>query len=322
MTQPNTSSVAVVILNWNGRHHLETYLPSVVEHTSSEHIIWVAGQRKRGRQRVVASRASFRGPAARVGPKLGFAAGYNEGLAHRCRCLCVAQFGRAHGRSLGRACVGGDERTRGMWRVHWSVRTLAEHLRTCRRCRRMDGQGRLSLLSWDGMFENNGNRGRLAGPKPGGVLGVGRMFFHSQVCVPRNGFDGSLFAHMEEIDLCWRLKNEGHRVGCAGTVSVAILAEARCRPPVLSRRTSTSETTSIVMLKNRDGFWPAFMFRRMTLDGIAAWKNACRRTMASIPWPWVKAHAHSTCVWPPTLRKRGEDVAADHGGAHRRETPT
>ena len=33
MTQPNTSSVAVVILNWNGRHHLETYLPSVVAHT-------------------------------------------------------------------------------------------------------------------------------------------------------------------------------------------------------------------------------------------------------------------------------------------------
>ena len=27
------------------------------------------------------------------------------------------------------------------------------------------------------------------------------------------------------------------------------------------------------MLKNRDGFWPAFMFRRMTLDGLAAWKH-------------------------------------------------
>ena len=36
MTTSTSPRVAVVILNWNGRHHLETYLPSVVEH-SREH---------------------------------------------------------------------------------------------------------------------------------------------------------------------------------------------------------------------------------------------------------------------------------------------
>ena len=30
-----------MILNWNGRHHLETYLPSVVAHTSSERSPWI-----------------------------------------------------------------------------------------------------------------------------------------------------------------------------------------------------------------------------------------------------------------------------------------
>ena len=34
--------VAVVILNWNGRAHLETYLPSVLEHTLEEAEVWVA----------------------------------------------------------------------------------------------------------------------------------------------------------------------------------------------------------------------------------------------------------------------------------------
>ena len=34
--------VAVVILNWNGRDHLETYLPSVLEHSGSEADVWVA----------------------------------------------------------------------------------------------------------------------------------------------------------------------------------------------------------------------------------------------------------------------------------------
>ena len=35
-------ATAVVILNWNGRHHLETYLPSVLEHTSADIDLWVA----------------------------------------------------------------------------------------------------------------------------------------------------------------------------------------------------------------------------------------------------------------------------------------
>lgn len=28
------------------------------------------------------------------------------------------------------------------------------------------------------------------------------------------GFDAAFFAHMEEIDLCWRLRNRNHRVVC------------------------------------------------------------------------------------------------------------
>lgn len=33
--------------------------------------------------------------------------------------------------------------------------------------------------------------------------------FHSA-----GGFDNDFFAHMEEIDLCWRLKNQGHQLAC------------------------------------------------------------------------------------------------------------
>ena len=40
MTTSTSPRVAVVILNWNGRHHLETYLPSVIEH-SREHAVVV-----------------------------------------------------------------------------------------------------------------------------------------------------------------------------------------------------------------------------------------------------------------------------------------
>ncbi|MCY1524471.1 mycofactocin system glycosyltransferase [compost metagenome] len=34
------------------------------------------------------------------------------------------------------------------------------------------------------------------------------------------GFDADLFAHMEEIDLCWRLKNKGYRIVCCTDAEV------------------------------------------------------------------------------------------------------
>jgi GT2 family glycosyltransferase len=34
------------------------------------------------------------------------------------------------------------------------------------------------------------------------------------------GFDADFFAHMEEIDLCWRLKNAGYRIMCAAKSEV------------------------------------------------------------------------------------------------------
>ena len=34
--------LSVVILNWNGRHHLERYLPSVVTHTEGDAEVIVA----------------------------------------------------------------------------------------------------------------------------------------------------------------------------------------------------------------------------------------------------------------------------------------
>ncbi len=38
------------------------------------------------------------------------------------------------------------------------------------------------------------------------------MFVRSKLYHAAGGFDNDFFAHMEEIDLCWRLKNMGHRI--------------------------------------------------------------------------------------------------------------
>jgi GT2 family glycosyltransferase len=38
------------------------------------------------------------------------------------------------------------------------------------------------------------------------------LFIRAELFRENNGFDADYFAHMEEIDLCWRLKNQGYRV--------------------------------------------------------------------------------------------------------------
>jgi len=39
------------------------------------------------------------------------------------------------------------------------------------------------------------------------------LFIRSSAWREMNGFDADFFAHMEEIDLCWRLKKAGYRIG-------------------------------------------------------------------------------------------------------------
>ncbi len=45
------------------------------------------------------------------------------------------------------------------------------------------------------------------------------MFIKADSFKNAGGFDGDFWAHMEEIDLCWRLKSRGYRMLTSPTVS-------------------------------------------------------------------------------------------------------
>ncbi|MDH5597758.1 MAG: glycosyltransferase family 2 protein, partial [Cyclobacteriaceae bacterium] len=46
------------------------------------------------------------------------------------------------------------------------------------------------------------------------------LFIRSEIYNQMGGFDESFFAHMEEIDLCWRINNDGHSVFYCGSSTV------------------------------------------------------------------------------------------------------
>ncbi len=99
------------------------------------------------------------------------------------------------------------------------------------------------------------------------------FFVRSSVFWEMNGFDEDYFAHQEEIDLCWRIQNEGYNIMYTGTSSVyhiggATLKESNPHKTFLNFRNSLFS-----ILKNV----PAskiipLIFTRLVLDGIAGIK--------------------------------------------------
>ena len=98
------------------------------------------------------------------------------------------------------------------------------------------------------------------------------FFIKSSVFKTLNGFDPHFFAHMEEIDLCWRAKNLGHTITCVGASEVyhvggATLKNTNPRKTFLNFRNSL-----LTLTKNASGFILGKIFIRLVLDGIAAIK--------------------------------------------------
>ena len=245
MTQLNRSSVAVVILNWNGRHHLETYLPSVVAHTSSEHVIWVADNGSSDDSVSWLREHHSEVKVLELGQNWGFAEGYNQALAHIDADVYVL--------------LNSDVRVEGPWvepvlavmeAESWSVASplirqdLAPSL-----CEHAGAAG--GWMDKDGYPFCLGRMFQTVETVDDWLMQNREVFWASGACffirksawLEANGFDGSLFAHMEEIDLCWRLKNRGHRVGWPAPCRSSTWVVGPFRPPARSRRTSTSGTT-------------------------------------------------------------------------------
>ncbi|WP_194974753.1 glycosyltransferase family 2 protein [Aquiflexum lacus] len=85
------------------------------------------------------------------------------------------------------------------------------------------------------------------------------------------GFDERFFAHMEEIDICWRLKRKGYKIGYLGSVKIWHVGGA-----TLSRtnpfKTHLNFRNNLLMLHNnldRKSFFLVYVLR-MGLDLIAA----------------------------------------------------
>jgi GT2 family glycosyltransferase len=210
--------LAVVILNWNGAEMLRQFLPSVVTFSESEDTeIVVADNASTDDSCAVVEREFPSVRLIRLAENFGFAEGYNRVLAQVEAELVVLLNSDVE------VTEGWLQPLRTYLDAHPEVAAVQPKLLSQRDKGRFEYAG-----ACGGFIDRYGYpfcRGRILGTveaDEGQYDEPARIFWASgaALCIRQQdyrdagGLDGRFFAHMEEIDLCWRLRSRGRQLAC------------------------------------------------------------------------------------------------------------
>lgn len=268
--------VAVVILNWNGRKLLSEYLGSVVEHTPAGLADVIVADNGSTDDSVQYLRESF--PQVELiefSENYGFAEGYNR---------AIAQIAPRY-----KYCVllNSDVEVKDDWLTPlWQFMESHPEAGACQPTIR-------SLVEPD-KFEYAGAAGGFL-DRHGYPYCRGRIFDnvetdHGQYDTPMQvfwasgaalmvdievylkcgGLDKEFFAHMEEIDLCWRIQLAGRQVWAVPQAHVYHLGGGSL-PASNPRKTYLNFRNNLLMLHKNlpDSCRRGLLFRRRLLDTVA-----------------------------------------------------
>lgn len=266
---------AVVILNWNGLDFLKMFLANVVKFSAGpETAVWVADNGSIDGSVEWVGENFDRVRLLRLEKNHGFAGGYNRAL------------GKIEARYY--VLLNSDvEVTEGWLDPLTGYMDSNEDAASC--------QPKILSYKNPGFFEYAGAaggfidkygftfcRGRIFGnvEKDNGQYDSrAELFWTSGACMmvraaafnECGGFDDDFFAHMEEIDLCWRFGHKGYRLACIPD-SVVYHVGGGTLPYESSRKTYLNFRNNLFLLyKNLPGRgFHMVLFIRKLLDGLAA----------------------------------------------------
>lgn len=119
----------------------------------------------------------------------------------------------------------------------------------------------------------------------GGCLMVRSAVYHKV-----GGLDPDLFAHMEEIDLCWRMKNAGYKIGVEPSSLVFHVGGSIITYGSPQKTFYNFRNNLILLIKNEKStkLWWLFPLR-LVLDGIAGLQFLLKGQTKNM-WAIVSAH--------------------------------
>lgn len=207
---------AVIILNWNGAQMLRTYLPSVIAHTKGAEII-VADNGSTDDSLEVLHKEFPSVKTIVLDTNYGFAEGYNKAI-EQVESEYVVLLNSDVEVTEGWLSPLLDYMT-----AHPEVAAVQPKIRAWRERDRFEHAGAAGgYLSWLGYPYCRGRRFGRVEQDHGQYDTIAEIDWTTGACMcvrtsiykECGGLDAAFFAHQEEIDLCWRMRNKGWKLAC------------------------------------------------------------------------------------------------------------
>lgn len=299
-------SVAIVILNYNGRDFLKKFLPSVIASTYTNKKIIVADNASSDNSVELLQREFASVELILLDKNYGFAEGYNKALQ------------QVHSEYY--VLLNSDVEVTPAWIE--PVIELMENDKTIAAC-----QPKILSYHDKEIFEYAGGAGgwidSLGYPFARGRVfddcekdngqydnvqeifwaSGAAMFVRAENFHELKGLDGYFFAHMEEIDLCWRLQLAGNKIFCQ-PASVIYHVGGGTLPKGNSRKVFLNFRNNLIMLSKNlplhEKIWKLPL--RIFLDAVFAWKTLFSSYPATF-FAVLKAHA-ALFYWWVAMKKK------------------
>lgn len=303
-----SKGIAIIILNWNGAHWLKQFLPEVLKHSPAPHQVWVADNGSSDESREVLQAQFPQVHTLFFDQNFGFAEGYNRAIAQIPNDLVLL--------------LNSDVAPSAQWLN--PLQKAMENFPDCAAC-----QPKILAYNHPEQFEYAGASGgfidALGYPFCRGRLFDSCEIDHAQYQNPiriawatgcallvrrkayleAGGLDPDFFAHMEEIDLCWRLQAQGHWLAVIPQSTVyhvggGTLDQLNPRKTYLNFRNNL-----LLLAKNLPGskVLPILLLR-MILDGVAALKMLFGSKGGAQFFAVFKAHIHFYLRLPKVWKAR------------------
>ena len=286
--------IAVIILNWNGEKLLREFLPSVIAHTPADIADVIVVDNGSSDASLSVMRNEF--PSVKLiefPENLGFAEGYNQALKATSYEYTVL---------LNSDVAVDDDWLTPMYDYmasHKNVGACQPKILSYADKSKFEYAGAAG-----GYLDRNGYpycRGRIFDSietDSGQYDDITSIFWASgaafmvrtELYLKAGGLDASFFAHMEEIDLCWRIRLMGYDIVAVPQAHVYHLGGGSL-PASNPRKTYLNFRNNLLMLHKNlpDATRRGKLFRRRILDGIAWLKYAVTFDFANAAAIW-KAH--------------------------------